>query len=62
MAVRRVARDEHAPYLVALGDGNAQVPEPDVVELAVEPESGRFLHQSVKIEAVFLSRLTGAGA
>src|SRR6185295_6686938 len=35
-------------------DGDPQVPEPHVVELAGEFESGGLLHQSVKVEAAAL--------
>jgi hypothetical protein len=53
MAVRRVPRDEDAPDLIVLGHGDAQVPEPDVLELARKREPGSLFHQRAKIEAVF---------
>ena len=49
MAVRGVARDEHATHLVAVGDGHAQVPEPHVVELRFEGHARRLLQQSLEV-------------
>ena len=52
MAVRGVAGDEHAPDLVFLRDRDAQVPEPDVIELGLERKPGRLVQQGLEIEIV----------
>ena len=61
VAVRGIAGDEGAPDLVPVGDGDAQVPEADVVEFAREVEAGDLLDQAVEIEIV-LGGITGTGA
>jgi hypothetical protein len=48
MAVGGIAGDEHA----AVGNGHAQVPEPDMVEFAGEREAGDLLNQAMEIEIV----------
>ena len=46
MAVRRIAGDEHAPAAVAVGDGEAQVPEADVLELDLERRTHRLVQEA----------------
>jgi hypothetical protein len=52
MAVGGIAGDEHAARLVPVGNGHAQVPEPDMVEFAGEREAGDLLNQAMEIEIV----------
>src|SRR5215471_998671 len=52
VAVGGIAGDEHAPDLVPVGDGDAQVPEADMVEFAGEVKAGDFLDQAMEIEIV----------
>src|SRR5262249_50804110 len=52
MAVGGVAGDEDAAHLVAVGGGDAQIPEAHIVELAGETESGGLLQQALKVVVV----------
>src|SRR6185437_6201340 len=52
MAVRRIAGDEDAADLIALGDGHAQIPEADVIELCLEREPRDILDEAVEIVIV----------
>src|SRR5581483_8929935 len=44
--------DEYAPEAVLAGDHDAQVPEPDVVEVRVEVKAGRVVEQAKEVEVV----------
>src|SRR6185437_808486 len=57
MAMRRVAGDEDAADAILVGDSDAQVPEPDMVEFALELEPCDAVEQAEEI--VILAR--GAG-
>ena len=50
--MRRVAGDEHAPGAIAVGQREAQVPEPDMLERDIEFRAGRFVQEAAKIEIV----------
>src|SRR5579883_189616 len=52
MTVRGISGDEYATDPVSVGDRNAQVPEAHIVELALELESGRLLHESLKVVVI----------
>ena len=52
MAMGGVARDEQTVRIVLVGHGHAQVPEPDVLEFAVEGGAHDLLEIAVKIEIV----------
>src|SRR5262249_39463929 len=52
MAMGRIAGDEHAADLILLGDGDAQIPEPHIIELAGKLESRGALQQAVEVVVV----------
>src|SRR5260221_14634847 len=57
VAVRRVAGDKYTPFAVALGDGDAQVPGPDVVEFAAHRAAHRLLDEASDVESLRLRAL-----
>jgi hypothetical protein len=52
MRMRGVAGNEDAADLVSLGHRDAQIPEPDIIEVAGERETGDLLQQAVKVVIV----------
>ncbi len=50
--MRRVARDENAPLLVAFGHRDAQIPEADMIHFAGELESRGLIHHRKEIEVL----------
>src|SRR6266851_8711407 len=49
MTVARVPGDEHPPDPIFAGHGDAQVPEPDVIEISMERKAGSALNQTEKV-------------
>ena len=60
MAVRRVAGDEQASRAKPVGDGNAQVPEADVIEAALEFEARGLVQQRADPSSLRAVPPTGA--
>ena len=52
MAVRGVAGNEQSARAVVVGDGEAQVPEADVLELHFERRAHRFVEEGLEVEVV----------
>src|SRR5439155_26879993 len=52
MTVRGISGDEYSTDPVFVGDRNAQVPEAHIVELALELEPRRLLHQALEVVVV----------
>ena len=50
--MRGIAGDEYASHLIAIGDGDAQIPKPHVVEIADEREARGFVQQRQEIVIV----------
>src|SRR5208282_4661315 len=52
VGVGGVAGDKDAAHLICFGDGDAQIPEPHIIEVAAERETGDLLQQTVKVVVI----------
>ena len=52
MAVRGIAGDEDAPVAILIGDGDAQIPEADMLEFDIEFRADRRMQIAAEIEIV----------